>query len=250
MKKYFASFAAGVLGLLIAGMIYGATYTMFSPGGALSGTWNSQNVNLSAGSSFITGTTPAGNGGTGQTAATDDAVLVANGTIFQPKVIPDCQDTAASGNHLNYTQSSNTITCGTSLLETTGTFTATFTSGYTVNQTQNYTWRMIGNLVYLSATNSMTGTSNTADLSTAVAALPAAITPSVSIIGAMDLKGVDNGANKGLCLSLNSAGVMAYGIADLTTGSCGTGLWTASGTKTVNSATNVKHFLIYSKTVN
>lgn len=34
------------------------TYNMFSPGGALSGTWNSQNVNLAAGSPFIAGTLP------------------------------------------------------------------------------------------------------------------------------------------------------------------------------------------------
>jgi hypothetical protein len=51
---------------LVLGSLLGATvYNQFSPGGALSGTWNSQNVNVGAGSPFITGTLPAGDGGTG-----------------------------------------------------------------------------------------------------------------------------------------------------------------------------------------
>lgn len=250
MKKYFAPFAVGVLGLLAAGVLYGVTYNQFSPGGALSGTWNSQNVNVAAGGSFITGTLPAGNGGTGQTAATDDAALIGNGTVYQAKVVPDCQDTAASGNHLNYTASSNTITCGNSIAETSGTFTATFTTGFSVNQTQNFTWQMIGDFIYFSATSSMTGTSNSTALTSTIGDVPVAIRPSVSIIAAMDWKGVDNAVNKGVCISINSAGTIAYGIADLTSGACGTGSWTNTGTKTINSATNIKHTLFYSKTVN
>lgn len=53
-----------------------------------------------------------GLGGTGLTSATDDATLVGNGTTWQAKTIPNCVDTA--GNHLNYTQSTNTLSCGTS----------------------------------------------------------------------------------------------------------------------------------------
>lgn len=51
-------------------------------------------------------------GGTGQTAATDDAVVVYNGTGTDLKVLPNCTDTG--GNHLNYTQSTNAFSCGTS----------------------------------------------------------------------------------------------------------------------------------------
>lgn len=45
---------------------------------------------------------------------TDDAVWVGSGTANAPaaKVIPDCDD--AAGNHLNYDQTTNTFTCGTS----------------------------------------------------------------------------------------------------------------------------------------
>lgn len=43
---------------------------------------------------------------------TDDTILVGNGITFQNKAVPDCTDTG--GNHLNYTASSNTISCGTS----------------------------------------------------------------------------------------------------------------------------------------
>lgn len=56
---------AVVLGLIVSLAAIGAVYEQFSPGGALSGTWNSQNVNVAAGSPFIIGTLPAGNGGTG-----------------------------------------------------------------------------------------------------------------------------------------------------------------------------------------
>jgi hypothetical protein len=57
---------AGLLLALLPVVASGATaYNIFSPGGALSGTWNSQDVNLAAGSSFITGLLPAANGGLG-----------------------------------------------------------------------------------------------------------------------------------------------------------------------------------------
>lgn len=51
-------------------------------------------------------------GGTGQTAATDDAVPVYNGSGTDLKVIPNCAD--SGGNHINYTQSTNAFSCGTS----------------------------------------------------------------------------------------------------------------------------------------
>ena len=60
----------------------------------------------------ITGMLPVGNGGTNLTGATDDALMVGNGTTWQSKVLPDCTDTG--GNHLNYASATNTLTCGTS----------------------------------------------------------------------------------------------------------------------------------------
>jgi hypothetical protein len=60
----------------------------------------------------VTGTLPIANGGTNVTSATDDNLLVGNGTTFQLKALPDCVDTG--GNHLNYTASSNAFSCGTS----------------------------------------------------------------------------------------------------------------------------------------
>jgi hypothetical protein len=45
-------------------------------------------------------------------APTDDNVVVGSGTAWQLKTVPDCID--VTGNHLNYTQSTNTISCGTS----------------------------------------------------------------------------------------------------------------------------------------
>src|SRR4051812_45618973 len=44
--------------------------------------------------------------------AADDVMLISNGSSFQNKSIPDCTDTG--GNHLNYTASSNSMSCGTS----------------------------------------------------------------------------------------------------------------------------------------
>lgn len=50
---------AGML-LAVASGALAQTYNIFHPGGALSGTWNSQNVNLAAGAPFIAGTLPDG----------------------------------------------------------------------------------------------------------------------------------------------------------------------------------------------
>ncbi len=58
------------------------------------------------------GTVPVAKGGTNLTAATDDNVMVGNGTTWQSKALSNCTDTA--GQHLNYTASSNTFSCGTS----------------------------------------------------------------------------------------------------------------------------------------
>lgn len=58
----------------------------------------------------VTGTLPAGNGGTGQTAATGDAVLVANGTAYVARVVPDCDSV---GQGLNFDQTTDAWSCRT-----------------------------------------------------------------------------------------------------------------------------------------
>lgn len=60
----------------------------------------------------VTGTLPFGNGGTGLSSASDDTVMVSNGSAWQAKAIPDCDDTG--GNHLNYDTATNAFSCGTS----------------------------------------------------------------------------------------------------------------------------------------
>lgn len=45
-------------------------------------------------------------------AVTDDSLPLANGTTYQVKTLPDCTD--VTGNHLNYTASTNSFSCGTS----------------------------------------------------------------------------------------------------------------------------------------
>lgn len=49
-------------------------------------------------------------GGTGQTTAPDDDVLVGTGTAWGLKALPNCAD--SGGNHLNYVTSTNTFSCG------------------------------------------------------------------------------------------------------------------------------------------
>lgn len=59
-SKFILGMVIGALATML-GAAGATTYYMFSPGGALSGSWNSQNVNLGAGSSYIIGNLPVGN---------------------------------------------------------------------------------------------------------------------------------------------------------------------------------------------
>lgn len=53
-----------------------------------------------------------GQGGTGLGSASDDQLMVSSGSAWVAKTMPDCIDTG--GNHINYTQSTNVFSCGTS----------------------------------------------------------------------------------------------------------------------------------------
>jgi hypothetical protein len=61
----------------------------------------------------VSGTLPMANGGTGVAVASDDTVLVGSGSAWVAQTLPNCTDTV--GQHLNYTQSSNAFSCGTSM---------------------------------------------------------------------------------------------------------------------------------------
>ncbi len=60
----------------------------------------------------VTGVLPVANGGTNVSSASDDQLLVSNGTTWQAKSLSNCLD--SGGQHLNYTASSNSFSCGTS----------------------------------------------------------------------------------------------------------------------------------------
>ncbi len=106
-KKLLAFFAGLPLALCV---MMGASYGVFSPGGALSGTWNSQNVNLAAGGSFITGVTPVANGGTNLNAAADDNTMVGNGTTWQTKAVGSC---SGATDAVTYNTTTNSWGCNT-----------------------------------------------------------------------------------------------------------------------------------------
>lgn len=61
--------------------------------------------------SEITGILPVANGGTNLSAASDDNLMVGNGTTWQSKALTDCDDTG--GQHLNYDTGTNAFSCGT-----------------------------------------------------------------------------------------------------------------------------------------
>jgi hypothetical protein len=70
-------------------------------------TWGALNLTTDT-----SGTLPVASGGTNLTTATDDNIMVGNGTTWQSKQIPNCTDTG--GQHLNYDTATNSVTCGTS----------------------------------------------------------------------------------------------------------------------------------------
>lgn len=51
-------------------------------------------------------------GGTGLAAAADDTAMISSGSAWEAKAVTNCTDTG--GNHLNYTASTNSFSCGTS----------------------------------------------------------------------------------------------------------------------------------------
>lgn len=88
--------------------------TITAGAGSVTGVTASNPVVSSGGTApnISLGIVSASLGGHGFSGVTDDALILANGTIWQPKILGDCDD--SGGNHLNYDTATNTFSCGTS----------------------------------------------------------------------------------------------------------------------------------------
>lgn len=228
MKLYLRIFAATLLGVLFGGVLYGATYTMFSPGGALSGTWNSQNVALDSGA-FITGTLPVVRGGTNLVAAGDDNSIVGNGTTWESKAIPNC---GSSTQALSYSTASNAYACqtiaGTGIGQSTASGTLTYANACTVDGLQNYTYVLTGSEVTLTFTSQFACTSDsTAMISDA---LPLAIRPA-RLTAFANLTAQDASGVVSACFQIATTGVITWFKMATSPPQCASGAWTGSGTK-------------------
>ena len=119
----------------------------------------------------------------------------------------------------------------------TGSWTTTFTSGCTVNQTQNWTYSQIstgtGSIVTIAGTGTPACTSNSGVFTSSSGSVPAAIRPTTAI-NFSGITGTDNGAAKGICLSLATDGTLAYLVEGNSDESCGASTFTTSGVKGVN----------------
>lgn len=106
--KRTAYLALGVLLSASLAVLAQVAYNQFSPGGALSGTWNSQNVNLAAGSPFITGVLPAAN--TAAQVGVFDATVASGGvTVNNSAGLGTVAGTRSTTGTFQITYSSGTV---------------------------------------------------------------------------------------------------------------------------------------------
>lgn len=217
------------LGVLAAGIALGLSGAIFiasaqTGGGGVQGGGGG---NLAT----ATGVLARTKGGTGLTTSADDTVIVGNGTIYQAKTVPDCTDTG--GNHLNYTQSTNVISCGTSGGgggQTTGTGTLTYADAFTTDLTQTYSWSLTGVLVSITFTQNVSGTSDSVNFVSD--ALPANLRPA-RIQQFITLVGTGSVANG--CVRFSTDGtvhlILVTQTVPLQCNVTANDGWTASGTK-------------------
>lgn len=257
MRRVVRIIAGAVLGAVLAFGVLGAVYNQFSPGGALSGTWNSQSVALDSGA-FITGVLPSSNGGTGTaffavngpatstktfsfpnasttvlttnaavtlgqggtglTSASDDTTIVSSGSAWVATSVPNCGD---STHALAYSTSTNAYACqsitGTGVTQTSSTFTATWVTGCSNDPAGTITYVQTGNVVTLVPTQAVSCTSDATAMSTAAGDLPAAIRPARQT----QLKYTSlqiNGTDTDACITLQPDGTLQWH----TSGACGT----------------------------
>jgi len=234
MSKLFSKFGAIGLGLSLV-FLMGAAYTVFQPGGALSGTWNSQNVALDSGATFITGTLPFNRGGTNLASAADDTTLISSGSAWAASAIPDCTDTV--GQHLNYTASTNALSCGTTdsaTAPTSGTFTITWENACTTSPTTVVKYYQFNRVVTwnIAAMSAASCTSDSTSFATTTAIVPAAIRPTTQQTSVSPFN-LNNAVTALGCITVKTDGTVAAhppGTA-CTTNAAG---WLGSGNVAVN----------------
>lgn len=169
----------------------------------------------------------------------DDQVNVSSGSAWVAKTIPDCTDTG--GNHLNYTQSTNAFSCGTTGGGTTsGNFTITWDDACTTSPTTLVRWQLTGSVAtWMIAPMSVSScTSDSTAFGTSTAIIPSQLRPSSgNQIYAVGVRVTDNGTTDNAlgCLKLLDTGQVQ--VTRTSAAGCG-GNWTSSGAKAVNS-TNV-----------
>lgn len=101
---------------------------------AASGVWalsGGTNITCVNGTCSLSGTVAVANGGTGVTTATDDNVLIGNGSVNQSKAIPSCSGASSA---LTYNVSTNTVGCNT--LSTGAVPIVTFSAGMDLTTSQ------------------------------------------------------------------------------------------------------------------
>lgn len=193
-----------LLGLSLLGLL-GATFTKFQPAtGILKG----------SSSTYVT-----------TAAASSDVIGLWSGTCNGTTVLGGAGACVSSGAAV-----------------TTGSWSASLTTGCTATQSFTVSYSQVGSgtgsLVTLSASAQPSCTSNSGLWTTASGSIPAAIRPSRTVFFPA-INGTDNGAGKGLCLSIAADGTLALLVqASANLYDCGAASFNASGVKGVNFGSN------------
>jgi hypothetical protein len=117
-----------------------------------------------------------------------------------------------------------------------GTFSATFTAACTTDYVQDFSYLVVSNIVYLTATtNPGNCASDSTSFSTAAGSAPAAIRPNATRRSLYGQAG-DNSVFIGACISIASDGTISYQTLNTAQLQClGAASWTAAGSKRVAS---------------
>lgn len=178
----------------------------------------------------------------------------ASDTTFQCSTRTDAD--GAGNNFLQATRSGTTISTvnltgtaiqgnGVDLTPSTGEFVASFTDACTVTPTATIDWARVGNLVTLQielGSASCTGDSTGFDTD-AGAPVPAAIRPSVSIQTAMLSDFIDGGTTISGKVQIDTGGNITMFDCGITSISCASGTWTASGNRQFPTGWTISYIL-------
>lgn len=231
MHSFRSKILAFVAALTFTTVAFAATYSYFSPGGALSGTWNSQSVALDSGA-FITGDLPYANITqcaarsvlSNATAATSDVACLAAGS--------DNQVMRRSGTTIAFGQinlaSTNAVTgiLPAANFQASGSFTLTGT-GFATPPTTAATYAVTGNSGQI-CFDVMSGTSNATSFT--MTGVPVAARPVNSQATTLYFATNNGTVTTGNAI-LSNTGVF---IMQYLTGGAISGTWTASGNKALS----------------